>query len=130
LWTYHGHTLTDGGRECRSVGVHHTTRLESVFFLLGEVEEPIRVLWQQVHPVEVGVGHSKLGNQIGVYVGVDCQSHGRHDGEDDKSKSEKNHGESLPVEATATAGGWCSGGAGLLGGKLLKLDDCCLLLSL
>ena len=37
-----------------------------VLVLLGEVEEPVRIGWEQVHAIKIGIGHAKLGDQVRI----------------------------------------------------------------
>lgn len=77
--TYHSQALSDcGGESCR-VGVYDTTWGESILVLLGEVEEPIIVVWQQLHSVKVGVCHLELSNEVWVDIGINSQGYRGND---------------------------------------------------
>lgn len=96
---YHGHALSNGGREGGRVGIDDTSWGEGILVLLGEVEKPVRVIWEQVHAIEIGVGHAELRDQVRVFIDIDGQGHRGDDRKGDKSETEKHHGEGLPVEA-------------------------------
>ena len=61
-----------------------TSWCEGILLLLGEVEQPVRVLWKQLHAVEVRVRHPQLGNK--AWVGVNINGDG--DGGDHRADDE------------------------------------------
>ncbi len=108
----HRHALANGGGEGGGVGIHDASWGEGVLVGLGEVEQPVVVVGEELHTVQVGVGHPKLGDEVWVGIlvnGIDCGN----DGQDEEGEKSEDHGEDFPVESATRLLL-----AGLLGSKI------------
>ena len=95
----HCHALTDRGGEGGSIGVNDSSWSEGVLLVLGEVEDPVIVVREQLHAIQVGVGHAELSDEvwIGVFVdGIDRS----HDCQGEQGEESEHHREDFPVEST------------------------------
>ena len=84
-WRVHVSIFLELGESSTDIGVDDGARTESVAWLGVVVEEPVRVLWEQVQTVELRCCRLEFGYQVRVDAFVDCRD---STGEKNEDKNE------------------------------------------